>query len=82
MYVQFLIFKSIYFDIYRKHEQGSIGDKEGMIEILKRYEIEVVISAVGGATILEQLILAEAIKAVGSVKVRTMMEATGVYVYT
>nr|CAI26308.1 putative leucoanthocyanidin reductase 2 [Vitis vinifera] len=47
---------------------GSIGDKEVMIEILRKYEIEVVISAVGGATILDQLTLAEAIKAVGSIK--------------
>ena len=42
-----------------------------MIEILKRHEIEVVISAVGGDTILEQLTLAEAIKEVGTVKVWT-----------
>nr|AWH11769.1 leucoanthocyanidin reductase [Nekemias megalophylla] len=47
---------------------GSIGDKEVMMEILKKYEIEVVISAVGGEAILDQLPLAEAIKTVGSVK--------------
>lgn len=40
-----------------------------MIEILKKHEIEVVISAVGGGTILDQLPLAEAIKAVPTVKV-------------
>lgn len=45
-----------------------------MIEILRKYEIEVVISAVGGATILDQLTLAEAIKAVGSIKVGIMMK--------
>ena len=44
-------------------------DQELMEKILKEYEIDVVISAVGGANILDQLILVRAIKAVGTVKV-------------
>ena len=46
-----------------------ISDKEAMEKILKEHEIDVVISAVGGANILDQLILLEAMKNVGTVKV-------------
>ncbi|XP_024019396.1 leucoanthocyanidin reductase-like [Morus notabilis] len=47
---------------------GLINEKETMEKILKEHEIDVVISAVGGANILDQLILLEAIKNVGTVK--------------
>ncbi|PON87043.1 Hopanoid-associated sugar epimerase [Trema orientale] len=47
---------------------GLINDKESMEKILKEHEIDIVISAVGGANILDQLILLEAIKKVGTVK--------------
>ncbi|KAI6686224.1 hypothetical protein NL676_032137 [Syzygium grande] len=47
---------------------GLMNDKSLMEEILKEHEIEVVISAVGGEDILDQLPLVEAIKAVGTVK--------------
>ncbi|KAL6001654.1 leucoanthocyanidin [Asimina triloba] len=47
---------------------GSISDRDLMEKTLKELEIDVVISAVGGASILEQLTLVEAIKAVGTVK--------------
>ncbi|GFZ16149.1 hypothetical protein Acr_25g0005580 [Actinidia rufa] len=47
---------------------GDMKDQELMEKILKEYEIDVVISAVGGANILDQLILVRAIKAVGTVK--------------
>lgn len=40
-----------------------------MEKVLKEHKIEVVISAVGGERISDQLILVEAIKAVGTVKV-------------
>jgi leucoanthocyanidin reductase len=38
-------------------------------KILKEHKIEVVISAIGGDRISDQLILVDAIKAVGTVKV-------------
>lgn len=49
--------------------QGCIEDQELMEKVLKEYKIEVVISTIGGKGILDQLILVEAIKAVGTVKV-------------
>lgn len=42
-----------------------------MEKLLREHEIEVVISAVGGATILDQITLVEAIQAVGTIKVYT-----------
>lgn len=53
--------------------QGSIDDRELMERILKEGKIEIVISAVDGGRILDQLILVEAIKAVGTVKVRVSL---------
>lgn len=47
---------------------GSINDQEFMEKVLKDHKIEVVISAVGGESILDQLVLVDAIKAVGTVK--------------
>ncbi|XP_058182837.1 leucoanthocyanidin reductase-like isoform X1 [Rhododendron vialii] len=48
--------------------QGAIRDQELMERLLKEHEIEIVISAVGGANILDQLTLVRAIKAVGTIK--------------
>ncbi|KAF5444471.1 hypothetical protein F2P56_033599 [Juglans regia] len=47
---------------------GLINEKESMEKILKENEIDIVISAVGGGNILDQLCLIEAIKSVGTVK--------------
>ncbi|KAE8100771.1 hypothetical protein FH972_018631 [Carpinus fangiana] len=47
---------------------GLINDKEFMEKILKEHEIDIVISAVGGGNILDQLTLIEAIKTVGTIK--------------
>ncbi|KAJ6768626.1 LEUCANTHOCYANIDIN REDUCTASE [Salix koriyanagi] len=47
---------------------GSISDRENMAKILKDHEIDIVISAVGGANVLDQIGLVEAIKAVGTIK--------------
>ncbi|OMO90195.1 NmrA-like protein [Corchorus capsularis] len=47
---------------------GLANDKEAMEKLLKEQQIEIVISAVGGGQILEQLSLIEAIKAAGTVK--------------
>lgn len=47
---------------------GSIDDQESMIKVLTKNKIEIVISVVGGDKILDQLVLIEAIKAVGTVK--------------
>ncbi|WCJ24605.1 Leucoanthocyanidin reductase [Euphorbia peplus] len=47
---------------------GMINDTEKMEKILKENKIEIVISAVGGATLLDQLTLLHAIKAVGTIK--------------
>ncbi|KAG2665323.1 hypothetical protein I3760_15G003200 [Carya illinoinensis] len=47
---------------------GLINDKEVMEKILKEHEIDVVISAVGGAKILDQLTLIEAMKTSGTIK--------------
>ncbi|XP_057510488.1 leucoanthocyanidin reductase-like isoform X1 [Actinidia eriantha] len=48
--------------------QGVIDDQEFMEKILKENEIDIVISAVGGGSILNQLTLVRAIKAVGTIK--------------
>ncbi|XP_030477466.1 leucoanthocyanidin reductase-like [Syzygium oleosum] len=48
--------------------QGSSNDKATMEKILKEHRIEIVISAVGGESILEQLVLVEAMKSVGTIK--------------
>lgn len=45
-------------------------DQESMEKILKENEIDVVISAVGGANILDQLTLVRAMKTVGTIKVK------------
>ncbi|XP_062116928.1 leucoanthocyanidin reductase-like isoform X2 [Humulus lupulus] len=47
---------------------GCIEDQQLMEKILKEYKIEVVISAIGGQGLLDQLILVQAIKAVGTIK--------------
>ncbi|KAF5445379.1 hypothetical protein F2P56_034431 [Juglans regia] len=47
---------------------GSIENRELMEKILREHKIEVVISAVGGDRILDQLVLVDAIKAAGTVK--------------
>ncbi|KAK3442794.1 hypothetical protein EUGRSUZ_B03055 [Eucalyptus grandis] len=47
---------------------GLMNDRSLMEAILKEHEIEIVISAAGGADILDQLTLVEAIKSVGTVK--------------
>ncbi|KAI8021941.1 Leucoanthocyanidin reductase [Camellia lanceoleosa] len=47
---------------------GVIKDQEFMEKILKEHKIDIVISAIGGANILDQLTLVHAIKAVGTIK--------------
>ncbi|XWS61001.1 hypothetical protein CRYUN_Cryun07bG0087900 [Craigia yunnanensis] len=47
---------------------GSLTDKEFMEKVLREYKIEVVISTVGGESILDQFNLIEAIKNVDTVK--------------
>ncbi|CAA3015742.1 Hypothetical predicted protein [Olea europaea subsp. europaea] len=47
---------------------GAINDLEFMEKILKEHEIDIVISAVGGANIMHQSILIHALKAVGTIK--------------
>ncbi|XP_058108095.1 leucoanthocyanidin reductase-like isoform X2 [Magnolia sinica] len=47
---------------------GSIDDRDFIVKKMRELEIAVVISAVGGASILDQLTLIEAIKTVGNVK--------------
>lgn len=47
---------------------GGMKDQESMEKILKDNEIDVVISAVGGANILDQLTLVRAMKTVGTIK--------------
>ncbi|XXG63324.1 hypothetical protein AAC387_Pa05g1547 [Persea americana] len=47
---------------------GSMGDRNFIEKLLKENEVDVVISAVGGDSILDQLTLVEAIKAVRTVK--------------
>lgn len=47
---------------------GTIADQKLMEKIMEEHKIEVVISAVGGTSILDQLRLVQAIKAVGTIK--------------
>ncbi|KAF6143796.1 hypothetical protein GIB67_016717 [Kingdonia uniflora] len=47
---------------------GSINDKEFLENVLRENKIDVVISVVGGDSILNQITLIDAIKAVGTVK--------------
>ena len=49
--------------------QGSMDDRDIVEKVLRERKIEIVISAVGGRNILDQLILVQAIKAVGTIKV-------------
>lgn len=49
--------------------QGSINEKEVLEKILKENEIEIVISVVGAAALLDQLTLVEAMKSVKTIKV-------------
>lgn len=49
--------------------QGVINDQESTEKILRDYEIDIVISAVGGGNLLDQLVLVEAIKSVKTIKV-------------
>ncbi|KAG5236965.1 leucoanthocyanidin reductase [Salix suchowensis] len=48
--------------------QGLVSDRESMEKLLKVHEIDIVISALGGENVLDQLGLIEAIKAVGTIK--------------
>ncbi|KAK3406458.1 leucoanthocyanidin reductase [Eucalyptus grandis] len=48
--------------------EGSSNDKATMEKMLKDHKIEIVISTIGGESILEQLVLVEAIKSVGTIK--------------
>ncbi|KAK9277584.1 hypothetical protein L1049_007129 [Liquidambar formosana] len=47
---------------------GMINNQESMEKILKEHDIDIVIAAVGGGNILDQITLVNAIKAVGTVK--------------
>ncbi|KAI4341488.1 hypothetical protein MLD38_026207 [Melastoma candidum] len=47
---------------------GSIADKGSIEKVMRENGIEVVISAVGGERILDQLVLVDAIKSVGNIK--------------
>uniref|UniRef100_A0AAU7NIS0 Leucoanthocyanidin reductase n=1 Tax=Saraca asoca TaxID=1073321 RepID=A0AAU7NIS0_9FABA len=47
---------------------GEINEKEFVEKILKEYEIDMVISAVGGGNVLDQLTLVEAMKSVRTIK--------------
>lgn len=49
--------------------QGLINDREGMEKILRENEIDIVISAVGGESIIDQFPLIEAMKNIGTIKV-------------
>lgn len=49
--------------------QGTITDQKLMEKILEDYKIEVVISVVGGESILDQLQLVNPLKIVGTIKV-------------
>lgn len=59
-----------FLSLFWLRDQGSINDQEYMEKILKEHEIDIVISAVGGGNLLDQLPLIRAIKAVGTIKVR------------
>ena len=56
--------------VFLSCSQGQVNDKEFMEKILREHEIDIVISAVGGENILDQLSLIEAIKTIGSIKVK------------
>ncbi|CAL0315303.1 unnamed protein product [Lupinus luteus] len=47
---------------------GVINDKEFMEKIMKEYNIDIVVSLVGGGNLLDQLALVEAIKSVKTIK--------------
>ncbi|KAK2663580.1 hypothetical protein Ddye_002154 [Dipteronia dyeriana] len=47
---------------------GSMDDGDLVEKVLREWKIEIVISAVGGKSILDQLILVQAVKAVGTIK--------------
>ena len=57
-------------EVFGCGNQGSVNDQEFMEKTLKEHEIDIVISAVGGGNLLEQVILIRAMKAVGTIKVR------------
>lgn len=52
--------------------QGSVNDDDLVERKLREEAIEVVISVMGGAQILDQLNLLKSIKAVGSIKVASL----------
>jgi len=56
-----------------------INDREIMEKIIKENEIDIVISVVGGANILDQIPLVEAIKSVGTIKVTLSILTVTVY---
>lgn len=47
---------------------GLINEQEAMEKILKEHEIDIVVSTVGGESILDQIALVKAMKAVGTIK--------------
>lgn len=70
MYNTYICIMMVYLYIF----QGSIDNRELMERILKEHKIEIVISAVGGERVSDQHVLVEAIKAVGTVKVRVSLD--------
>lgn len=64
-----LLFLFLADPVWIEPSQGSISDRTFMEKILKDHEVDVVISAVGGDSILDQLTLVDAIKAVGTIEV-------------
>lgn len=53
--------------------QGVVNNKDFVQKILKEYEIDIVISAIGAESMLDQLILVEAMKSVKTIKVRFLL---------
>lgn len=49
--------------------QGVVNNKDLMQKILKEYEIDIVISAIGAESLRDQLTLVEAMKSVNTIKV-------------
>jgi len=49
--------------------QGVVNNKEFVEMILKKYEIDIVISAIGAENVLDQLALVEAMKSIKTIKV-------------
>jgi hypothetical protein len=49
--------------------QGVVNNKEFLEMILKKYEIDIVISAIGAESLLDQLTLVEAMKSIKTIKV-------------